>query len=698
MEYNEQLFKEKANKKACVVWLILCLLLTISCITDTIKGLHTPGYLFITSLLGWSTFFSGFIFLKVKGTASNRYKDWVAVGYFMYYTFILFTSNSLITFVYIFPLTSMLILFKDIRFMTRCGIYCTIASILNIWYHVFSLKMTSSENVRDYGLQLMCVVFSYVCYVISIKHMSESDGALTDSIKDNLERVISTINKVKSASMSVVDGVTVVRELADENKQGAGAVVSSMNELSQNNGVLHEKTLSSMDMTTDISTQVENVSNLIEQMTCLVKESVEHSEESSRELMGVVDSTNLMAQLSAEIETVLDDFKQEFVKVKEETGTIEGITTQTNLLSLNASIEAARAGEAGKGFAVVADEIRNLSMGTQDSSSRILEALNRLEETSEKMTMAITKTLELIQTTSQKVDMVNRSVSEISNDANQMGNNIDVIDSAMRGVENANKNMVDNMQEICNVMDIMTDCVTTSDETTKAMLSKYEETAINVNKIESVVGKLMEELGEGGFMGVQDLRKGMHMSVMEKGVPQSGKNELKAIVSSVNDEKLFLEFRSEVNVDRATKYQLFVVVDNVLYCWKDVSLSKSDNAKSYYAVIHSPAGVMNRRKYPRLDMENECKIKLVESNECYSGRMVNISANGFAFEVRNVKFDDVVGKKVELEINDFEVEDADLLEGHIIRSSKNGEKYVVGCRMFEDNNSIKEYVQKNINL
>mgnify|MGYP002695771433 FL=1 len=616
----------------------------------------------------------------------------------MFYGYIVCTSTSLLTFAYIFPVASMTILFKDRKFIVSCGIG-NIAIVILSTIIKFMSGMNALADIDNYSLQISCIILCYVCYVLSINHLNLSDGALTDSIKADLDRVVKTVEQVKDSSNMIVDGITVVRELEEENKQGANFVVSSMKELSHNNDILHDKTYSSTQMTTQINNQVENVASLINEVVQLVSESVEHTDTSSKELADVVESTKTMAELSGEVDNILREFQQEFSKVKTETGTIGEINSQTNLLALNASIEAARAGEAGKGFAVVADEIRNLSTETEESSDRIMTALGHLENTSNRMLKSITTILELIQTTQTKVVQVNDSVSGIAKDSTQIGEHIGVVDSAMQEVESSNCNMVDNMHEIENVMKDITDCIGNADESTKIMLSKYEESARNVDKIENVVGAMMEKLGVGGFMGVQDIKQGMYCTIRQIISGKPADTESHGEIVEQADGVLYVRFKNK-DVDyknTSLKYELDIVAANVLYHWSSVSAAPATQYGSDVCrlIVASLPSIVNRRKYVRMPVNNKCTVTFKGGADVYEGTMVNISANGFAFQTRETEFADCKGENIIVKVPDFPVEQGRVLEGTIIRSTDNAGTHIVGCRMPEDRIEIGNYVSRN---
>lgn len=698
-EYDESFFRAKANKRAGITWLALIFIATIYYGIKTKNGEIARGYFIAFTVVGWVTYITGYIVSMIKGKAAKEYKWVLGICYLLFYAVIAWTALDKISYIFILPLLSILILYKDPKFIKMIMWFTLFVLISSNIYKGVAKGMMDFVASEECALQFAIVLCCFACTNMAIRHLVESDGALTGSIESELAQVVQTVEQVKDASNSIVDGVTVVRELADENKQGANNVVKDMGTLAKNNGILNDKTVSSIEMTKVIDTQVKDVSDLMEEFSKLIEKSVEHADLSADELTEVVEITNRMSALSSKIETILETFKKEFENVKQETSTIEGITSQTNLLALNASIEAARAGEAGKGFAVVADQIRSLSSGTQDSSNSIMEARSHLEATSDEMLQSITETVELIQLNIEKVSTVNKSVSDITSDATSLGDNIKVVDSAVKQVENSNETLTANMNQVGEIMQIMTESINNAEQTTKTMLSKYEASAKSATDIESVVGELMEELGIGGFMNVSDIKSGMKFRMVIED-QTNAKEEYTGEVVDRKDNNVYININNRAAFDdkrRNLKCSFNAVVDNVLYCWNGIAIHnvKAGEKGQFKLTIDTNPQVYNRRKYPRMPLDNKCTISVDGTDITYYGHMVNISANGFAFSVNDSSFENMKGKNIVIEIDNFDVIKDKEIQGCIIRCSNDEGNYIVGCRMPEDSNEIKDYVNKN---
>lgn len=81
MEYNEEEFKVKANRKARNVWFTLSIILTVSYGSDTSEGIRTGEYYIAFLLMCWIPYLVGLVVLKLKGMAASVYRYVVAVGY-----------------------------------------------------------------------------------------------------------------------------------------------------------------------------------------------------------------------------------------------------------------------------------------------------------------------------------------------------------------------------------------------------------------------------------------------------------------------------------------------------------------------------------------------------------------------------------------------------------------------------------------
>ena len=261
--------------------------------------------------------------------------------------------------------------------------------------------------------------------------------------------------------------------------------VSAINQISQ---TINEVADTSQDVAKNAQDMAEKAVVLggnIDQLTENVKRLRDASAEIDEANKDATDNMNTVMQSSDESVQAAHDISEKVAatnsavaNISECVQMIEDISSQTNLLSLNASIEAARAGEAGRGFAVVASQIQKLADQSNESANQIDQIIHALIEDSEKAVKTMDEVKTIMNLQSENVHKTGQVFEQVRDGISSSISGVGEIATRTTQLDKARGDVVDVVQNLTAIA--------------QQNAASTEETSASVMEVSNVMQEIME--------------------------------------------------------------------------------------------------------------------------------------------------------------------------------------------------------------
>lgn len=348
------------------------------------------------------------------------------------------------TWLYTLPILLMALVYIDLKQVVIQNVLLAVINVLRI----FIVGDLSNKGYQSEAFMIILILILLAVGTIKTTKLLQAFNAENVQGIENAMKITKENNqKIQDAADQLVEYFTNAMQKVEKLNKGVESSSAEMEHIARST----ESTAQAVQMQSNMCIQIEESTNKAREhsvdMKNVSKGVMEHVAEGAQEIQKLMEQARMVEKAGNEAVDVIQQLTRRVENVQGFVGTILEISSQTNLLSLNASIEAARAGEAGKGFAVVADEIRQLSEQTKDASNSITEIIQELNEetglANQKIHHSVTAMMEqnkLIEATGKCFEQIDERANKLSISVDKTGGEINQILKAATAIS---ENLVD---------------------------------------------------------------------------------------------------------------------------------------------------------------------------------------------------------------------------------------------------------------
>lgn len=474
---------QRSNGAVVLSYAILDTILVLCYLVELVKKARTIGYFTIFSLLALIPLgLSLYLFAKDREHSKIRYV--VACGFTVFYLFVIFTTVSPVAYVYAMVLALVLLVYNELRLSIGFTISIAVGNIVQVAVMAFNGQI-AKEDMANVEIRIGSIILFSLFMNIGTRVMLMNNQMKMEAITKEKENTARLMDELVGASGKITDSIEVVSGKMELLQNSTMKTMMSMQDVAQGTNDTAVSIQAQMEKTEEIQKTICNVkesSEIIEHSIDHTKDELERAQQNIDRLIRHVSASNEEnAHVSSEL-SVLSEYTNQMQSIIQ---MIDDITSQTSLLSLNASIEAARAGEAGRGFAVVATEISTLATQTQNATEHITVLIENVSDELNKVVKVIEKMIDNINAQNVVANDTAQSFKEITHSAEAVYKESSYLKELVEELTNANHFIVEGIETIS----------AATEEVTAHSNETYQNSSEN-SDITNEVGMIIEDLNQ----------------------------------------------------------------------------------------------------------------------------------------------------------------------------------------------------------